>query len=47
LIAREKAMGRDRGCEISVIGAPNVTRIRDEALGRKLGEICSRLFALP
>jgi len=39
--------GRDRGCEIFVLGAPNLTRIRDEALGRKLGEICNKLFALP
>jgi hypothetical protein len=37
----------NRGCDISVVGAPDVTKIRDEALGRKLGEICNKLFALP
>jgi hypothetical protein len=39
--------GPDRGCDVSVVGAPYVTKIRDEALGRKLGEICNKLFALP
>ena len=39
--------GHDRGCDISVLGAPGVTKIRDEALGQKLGEICNKLFALP
>lgn len=39
--------GHKRGCDISVVGAPNVTKIRDEALGQKLGEICNKLFALP
>jgi hypothetical protein len=36
--------GNDRGCAISVIGAP--AKIHDEALGLKLGEICNKLFAL-
>jgi hypothetical protein len=36
--------GQDRGCNISVIAG---AKIRDEALGQKLGEICSILFALP
>jgi hypothetical protein len=36
--------GHDRGCDISVIGAP--TKVRDEALGQKLGDICNKLFAL-
>lgn len=36
--------GHDRGCDIGVIGA--ATKIRDEALGQKLGEICNKLFAL-
>jgi hypothetical protein len=39
--------GHDRGCDISVVGAPYVTKIRDEALGQKLGQICNKLFALP
>ncbi len=39
--------GHDRGCDISVAGAPYVTKIGDEALGQKLGEICKKLFALP
>lgn len=37
--------GHDRGCDISVIGAP--TKIQGAALGQKLGEICNKLFALP
>jgi hypothetical protein len=36
----------DRGCDISVIGAPDTTKIKDEALGQKLGDICNKLFAL-
>jgi hypothetical protein len=39
--------GHKRGCDISVLGAPDVTKIRDEDLGKKLGEICNKLFALP
>jgi hypothetical protein len=35
----------DRGCDISVVGPP--PKIHDEALARKLGEICNKLFALP
>ncbi len=37
--------GHDRGCDISVIGAP--TKVQGAALGQKLGEICNKLFALP
>jgi hypothetical protein len=36
--------GHDRGCDIGVIGGS--TKVRDEALGKKLGEICNKLFAL-
>ena len=39
--------GHDRGCDISVVGAPQVTKIDGAALGQKLGEICNRLFTLP
>jgi hypothetical protein len=35
----------DRGCDISVVGAP--PKIHDAALAQKLGEICNKLFALP
>jgi hypothetical protein len=37
--------GHDRGCDISVVGAP--VKIHDAALGQKLGEVCNKLFALP
>lgn len=37
--------GHDRGCDISVVGAP--TKIHDAALGQKLGDICNKLFAIP
>jgi hypothetical protein len=36
--------GHDRGCDIGVIGG--TTKVHDEALGKKLGEICNKLFAL-
>ena len=39
--------GHERGCDISVIGEAYATKIHDEALARKLGEICNKLFALP
>jgi hypothetical protein len=39
--------GHKRGCDMSVVGAPGGTRIHDEELGKKLGEICNKLFALP
>lgn len=39
--------GHKRGCDISAVGAPYGTKIRDEVLGQKLGEICNKLFALP
>ena len=39
--------GHDRGCDISVVGAPQVTKIDGAALGQKLGEICNQLFTLP
>jgi len=45
--AHSAVKGHDRGCDINVVGAPYVTKIRDEALGQKLGEICKKLFALP
>ncbi len=35
----------NRGCDISVIGPP--PKIHEEALARKVGEICNKLFALP
>ena len=35
--------GHDRGCDIAVIAG---AKIHDEALGKKLGEICNKLFAL-
>jgi hypothetical protein len=35
----------DRGCDISIAGPP--PKIHEEALARKLGEICNKLFALP
>lgn len=37
--------GHDRGCDISVVGAP--VKIHDAALGQKLGDICNKLFAIP
>jgi hypothetical protein len=37
--------GHDRGCDISVVGAP--TKIQGAALGQKLGDICNKLFAIP
>ena len=37
--------GHTRGCDISVIGA--ATKIQNEALAQKLGEVCNKLFALP
>lgn len=39
--------GHDRGCDISVVGIPQQMKIHDAALGRKLGEICNKLFELP
>jgi hypothetical protein len=39
--------GHARGCDISVIGEAYATKLHDEALARKLGEICNKLFALP
>jgi hypothetical protein len=36
--------GHDRGCDIGVIGG--ATKLHDEVLGKKLGEICNKLFAL-
>jgi hypothetical protein len=36
----------DRGCDVSVMGAAYTARIKDEALGLKLGEICNKLFDL-
>jgi hypothetical protein len=42
--AMSSAKAPDRGCDMSVIGAP--TKIKDAALGQKLGEICNTLFAL-
>jgi hypothetical protein len=37
--------GHDRGCDISVVGAP--LKIQGAALGQKLGDICNKLFAIP
>ncbi len=37
----------DRGCDISVIGAPGQMKIHNAELGIKLGEICNKLFTLP
>jgi len=37
--------GHTRGCHVSMIGA--ATKIQDEALAQKLGDICNKLFALP
>jgi hypothetical protein len=39
--------GRDRGCQVSVLNGPYMAKIQDEALAKKLGEICNKLFALP
>jgi hypothetical protein len=45
--ATSAVKGKDRGCDISVLNGPYIAKIHDEALGRKLGEICNKLFALP
>jgi hypothetical protein len=39
--------GTDRNCSIDAGGAPDALRIRGAELGKKLGEICNQLFALP
>ncbi len=39
--------GHDRGCDISDIAALGTAKISDEALAKKLGVICNKLFALP
>ena len=39
--------GPDRGCDISVISDRFGTKLQDEALAKKLGEICNKLYALP
>jgi hypothetical protein len=39
--------GHDRGCNMSVIGEAYATKLQDEALAQKLGEICNKLFSLP
>lgn len=39
--------GHERGCNISVIGEAYATKLHDEALAQKLGEVCNKLFALP
>ena len=36
----------DRQCNVSVI-VPGAAKLKDEALGEKLGEVCNKLFALP
>jgi hypothetical protein len=45
--ATSAVKGHDRACDISVLNAPYVAKVHDEALGKKLGEICNKLFALP
>jgi len=45
--AMSAVKGHDRGCDISVIGAPGQMKIHNADLGQKLGEICNKLFALP
>jgi hypothetical protein len=45
--ALSSVKGHDRGCNISVIGEAYATKLHDEALARKLGEVCNKLFALP
>lgn len=38
----------NRGCDIEAFGvAFHATKLREEALGRQLGAICTKLFALP
>lgn len=38
----------NRGCDIEAFGVVfNATKRSDEALGKQLGEICAKLFALP
>jgi hypothetical protein len=39
--------GPDRNCSIDAGGAPDALRIAGAELGKKLGEICNQLFALP
>jgi hypothetical protein len=39
--------GHQRGCNISVIGEGYATKLHDQALAQKLGEICNKLFSLP
>jgi hypothetical protein len=39
--------GTDRNCSIDAGGAPDALRIHGAELGKKLGEICNQLFALP
>jgi hypothetical protein len=38
--------GHDRGCNISIVGAPGALKIHNAELGQKLGEICNKLFAI-
>ncbi len=38
--------GHDRGCDVAVILVPSDTKIQGEALARKVGDICNKLFAL-
>jgi hypothetical protein len=45
--ATSAVKGRDRGCDISVLNGPYLAKIHDGELGKKLGEICNELFALP
>jgi hypothetical protein len=40
------AKAPDRGCDISVLNAPAVAKLKDEPLGQKLGAVCNQLFAL-
>jgi hypothetical protein len=39
--------GNDRNCSIDAGGAPDALRLQGAELGKKLGEICNQLFALP
>jgi hypothetical protein len=39
--------GHSRGCDMSVLMVPYDTKIHEDALAQKLGEICNKLFALP
>jgi hypothetical protein len=41
------AKGKDRGCDIAIVGAPGQFKLHHAELGEKLGEICNKLFALP